>query len=47
MPDEFAGFAQRSEHIVEIVQRGGHPGLLEPEQDLVDAGLRPGLKDLF
>ena len=47
MGDERAGFAQGGEHVVEIVQRGGDPCLLEPEQDLVDAGTRVGLKDLF
>ena len=42
-----AGLAQGGEHVVEIVQRSGHPCLLEPEQDLVDAGKRLGLKDLL
>ena len=47
MRDELAGLAQGSEHVVEVVQRGGHPSLLQPEQDLVDAGRRVGLKDLI
>ena len=47
MRDERAGFAQGSEHAVEIVQRSGHPCLLEPEQDPVDGGLRLDQKDLL
>ena len=47
MRDERASFAQGGEHAVEIVQRSGDPCLLEPEQDLVDAGKRLGQKDLL
>ncbi len=47
MRDEHASLMQGGEHAVEIVQCRGGPYLLEPEQDLVDAGKRLGLKDLL
>src|SRR5208282_4497421 len=46
MRDELAGLAQGGEHVVEIVQRGGHPCLLQPDQDLVDAAKPVDLNDL-
>src|SRR5208337_4111574 len=46
MIDQLAGVAQDGEYLIEIVQRDGDPGLLQPDQDLVD-GRRVGPKDLL